>query len=110
MFVCEKCLKPEDKHSVLPMSHGRCEVCGKTSDCYEVYLHCNDEKVLPPVRRDFGVVNLVVEASQSEVKIWAGDTKVGCSVFRLKCRGGKITYNPKAQDFHDVIIEGGGKQ
>jgi len=39
MFVCEKCLKPEDKHSVLPISHGRCEVCGKTSDCYEVYIH-----------------------------------------------------------------------
>jgi len=110
MFVCKECLKPEDKHSVRDSFHGRCERCGKTANCYEVYLDCDVEKVLPPVKREFGIVNLVVEASPEGVKIWACDPKEGCSVFRLKCRGGKITYNPKAQDFHDVIIEGGGKQ
>jgi hypothetical protein len=44
MFVCEECLKPTDKHSIIPMSHGRCEVCGLVKDCYEVSIQEMVEK------------------------------------------------------------------
>jgi hypothetical protein len=39
MFVCEKCIKPDDYHSILPVSRGPCEVCHVVSNCYEVYIH-----------------------------------------------------------------------
>jgi hypothetical protein len=44
MFICEKCLKPEDIHSILPMSRGPCEICHIVSDCYEVSIHANLKK------------------------------------------------------------------
>lgn len=44
MFVCKECLKPEDKHSILPISRGPCEICHKTKDCYEVYIHDDEPK------------------------------------------------------------------
>lgn len=42
MFVCEKCLKIDERCSILPISYGRCERCGKTKDCHEVYIHENE--------------------------------------------------------------------
>lgn len=36
MWVCNKCLRDDDTSSILPVSYGRCEVCGKISPCYDV--------------------------------------------------------------------------
>lgn len=43
MFVCADCLTKEKfkdfGKSILPISRGPCEECGKVADCHEVYLH-----------------------------------------------------------------------
>lgn len=41
MFICKEC-KDKTKNgrfSITPISRGRCEVCHKTADCYEQYIH-----------------------------------------------------------------------
>ena len=51
-------------------------------------------------RKEFGIVNLVVEMSPNEVKIWACDPKEGRNVFRLKATG-KVY----AADISDIIVQ-----
>jgi len=36
MFYCEKCRKKWKWPEGLSGSHGRCELCGKTADCYDI--------------------------------------------------------------------------
>lgn len=36
MFFCEKCRAKNDWPGSLARSHGRCEVCRKVADCYDV--------------------------------------------------------------------------
>ena len=47
MFICEDCLNDKEiakryadcGKSILPVSRGNCEECGKVKDCHEVYIH-----------------------------------------------------------------------
>lgn len=50
MYICPNCLEPDDKASILPMSIGPCEVCGKTAHCHEVDNH--NERVDPHWERE----------------------------------------------------------
>lgn len=36
MWVCEPCLRDTDTASILPVSYGRCEDCGKSWPCHDV--------------------------------------------------------------------------
>ena len=52
------------------------------------------------VRREYGFVNLVVEADEKQVKIWACN-KNGQSVFRLKNLGGEVKYT---EEMNGIIV------
>lgn len=38
MFICKKCLEPDDTVSSF-MSWGPCEICGTVGDCHTVDIH-----------------------------------------------------------------------
>ena len=52
------------------------------------------------IRKEFGIVNLVVEKFENEVKIWACNRITGENVFRLKAMG-KV----HAATIADIVIE-----
>lgn len=46
MFFCEDCKIKNKWPGFIPQSYGKCEVCGKTDECYDV-----PSGALPPVAR-----------------------------------------------------------
>ncbi len=36
MFYCEECKIVNNYPGIITMSHGRCEICGETKDCYDI--------------------------------------------------------------------------
>jgi hypothetical protein len=38
MWICDDCLQDGDRVFIFK-SHGRCEICGETKDCWDVNIH-----------------------------------------------------------------------
>ena len=49
MFFCEKCRKKNNWPGIVAISFGSCEICGATTNCYEIP---SDTLSIPETNRD----------------------------------------------------------